>query len=78
MKEIFTEKNIKILSKEKFIYKCDCSKKRFAQILATLPVGDIEEMIAQDHGAQAICHFCGNKYNFSEEELKEIVQRSKA
>ncbi|MCP0886822.1 Hsp33 family molecular chaperone HslO [Ligilactobacillus sp. WILCCON 0076] len=78
LKEIFTEKNIKFLSKEKFIYKCDCSKKRFAQILATLPVGDIEEMIAQDHGAQAICHFCGNKYNFSEEELKEIVQRSKA
>lgn len=78
LKEIFTEKNIKFLSKEKFIYKCDCSKKRFAQILATLPVGDIEEMIAQDHGAQAICHFCSNKYNFSEEELKEIVQRSKA
>ena len=37
-------------------------------------------MIKEDHGAEAVCHFCGNKYQYSESELEfirnnEIVQK---
>lgn len=30
-------------------------------------------MIKEDHGAEAICHFCGNKYNYSEVELEDLL-----
>ena len=54
-------------------YKCDCSKDRFEKALASLSKDDLQEMIDNDHGAEAVCRFCGHKYHFSEEELKYLV-----
>lgn len=56
-------------------FKCDCSKERFAKSLATLSRKDINEMIEQNHGAEAVCKFCGNKYEYSEAELKDILAK---
>lgn len=57
-------------------YECDCSKERFAEALASLPKKDLEEMIEQDKGAEAVCHFCGKKYEFNEEELTKIMNEA--
>ena len=34
-------------------------------------------MIKEDHGAEAVCHFCGNKYHYSEGELQELLDTIK-
>jgi hypothetical protein len=34
-------------------------------------------MINEDHGAEAECHFCRNKYQFSEEELQQLLDNIK-
>ena len=34
-------------------------------------------MIDEDHGATAVCHFCGDQYQFSERELEAVLSRSK-
>ncbi|MDU6962618.1 MAG: Hsp33 family molecular chaperone HslO, partial [Staphylococcus sp.] len=36
-----------------------------------------EDMIKEDHGAEAVCHFCGNKYHYSEGELQELLDTIK-
>lgn len=72
--EIFPKEEVKILDKMPVAYECDCSKDRFATALASLPKEDIQEMIDKDHGAEAVCHFCGSKYQFNEEELTKIMQ----
>ena len=54
-------------------FKCDCSKERFSKSLATLQKSELENMIKENHGAEAVCKFCGNKYQFSEADLKEII-----
>ena len=74
--KIFEEENLEILETKPVAYKCDCSKDRFAQALASLPVADVEEMIKEDHGATALCHFCNKEYHFSEDELREIVKNA--
>ena len=33
-------------------------------------------MIEQDKGAEAVCHFCGKKYEFNEEELTKIMNEA--
>lgn len=71
------KENVKILEKMPVAFKCDCSKARFAKGLASLPKKDIEEMIEKNHGAEAVCRFCGKKYEFSEEELKAIAAKAK-
>ena len=40
-------------------------------------VKDVNEMIAEDHGATAVCHFCGNEYHFDEAELAEIAAQAR-
>lgn len=75
---LFPDQEIKILDKMPVAFKCDCSKERFAKALASIPRSDMEQMIAEDHHAQAVCHFCGNKYEYSETDLKKILLQMKA
>ncbi|AKP67054.1 Hsp33 family molecular chaperone HslO [Companilactobacillus ginsenosidimutans] len=67
----------KILSSQPIQFKCDCSKDRFSKSLATLSDKELQEMIDENHGAEAVCKFCGNKYQFSEQELTEIIADKK-
>lgn len=55
-------------------FKCDCSKEKFASAIITLGAEQIQELIDQDHGAEAVCAFCNNKYTYSEENLYELKQ----
>ena len=65
----------KILEKDEVAFKCDCSKEKYGKILATMKKSQIEAMINEDHGAELTCSFCGNKYHYSEEELKNILTK---
>lgn len=68
----------KLLEKDPVAFKCNCSKKRYAAMLETLKTSDLLAMINEDHGAELTCNFCGNKYHYSEDELKAILQKKKA
>ena len=65
----------KIFDPEEVAYKCDCSKEKYAKILETLKSSQLKEMIEKDHGAELTCNFCGNKYHYSEDELKNILAK---
>ena len=41
--------------------------------MTTLSDQEIQEMIEEDHGAEVTCQFCNTTYQFTEEELKEIL-----
>ena len=53
-------------------YKCDCSKERFADGLASIGKNELDEIIAEDGQANTKCHFCNKNYHFSKEELENI------
>lgn len=72
---IFKGKELKVLDKMPVKYECNCSKERFAHALASVKKSDLEEMINRDHGAEAVCQFCGKKYEFSEDELKAMLAK---
>ena len=69
--------DVKVLDKMPVKFECDCTKERFAEALMALPKHEIQAMIDEDHGATAVCHFCGNQYQFSERELAAVLSRSK-
>ena len=64
--------NYKLLEEMAVSFKCDCSKERFAGALVTLGKDEIQQMIDEDNGAEAVCHFCRSKYQFTAEELKAL------
>ncbi len=75
---LFKEERIKIVQKMPVGFKCDCSKDRFTQSLASIQPAALQEMIDEDHGAEAVCHFCGTKYQFSEDDLRAILTEAQA
>ncbi|GAK47333.1 Hsp33-like chaperonin [Secundilactobacillus oryzae JCM 18671] len=74
---IFSEDRIKILDKQPVAFKCDCSKDRFAKALSSVNPAQLQEIIDEDHHAETVCRFCGKKYDFSEAELKQLLEESK-
>lgn len=66
------KENVEILEKEAVQFYCDCSKERFSSALVTLGSDELTAMIEEDEGAEAVCHFCGEKYHYSASELESI------
>lgn len=59
------------------IWKCDCSKERFAEGLASIGEVELEKIIEEDGKANTKCQFCQKEYDFSKEELEEIRNQLK-
>ena len=74
LNEILGAESVKILDKMPVSYHCDCSRERFLGVLTSLPTDQLQEMADEDHGAEAVCHFCGKKYQFAEDELRKIIK----
>lgn len=66
-----------VVETRKVSFKCSCSKDNFSKALLTLGKKDLEEIVNEDHHIEAVCHYCGEKYNFDEEELTEIIKSIK-
>ena len=53
---------------------CNCSKERVSKALATIKDDDIQEMIDDGEDIEVKCFFCNSAYNFTTEDLKEILE----
>ncbi|KAF1304192.1 Hsp33 family molecular chaperone HslO [Candidatus Enterococcus willemsii] len=70
---IFEGDSIMILEDAPVRFHCECSKEKFSTAIITLGTSEIQAMIEEDHGAEAVCSFCGNKYHFDEDELQGLI-----
>lgn len=53
-------------------YKCDCSRKRTERILISLGAKELSDIAAEKKDTHVCCHFCGNEYVFSPEEILHL------
>ncbi|AMB99162.1 molecular chaperone Hsp33 [Aerococcus urinaehominis] len=74
--QLLGEDNVQLLEESPVSFHCECSKERFAAGLATLNSQDIQDMIDEDGGAEAVCHFCNEKYFYDEADLKAIMDEA--
>lgn len=56
---------------------CNCSKERVERVVASIGAKDIQEMIDEGKDIEVKCHFCNTAYNYSVDELKSILKRSR-
>ncbi|HDP5893508.1 TPA: Hsp33 family molecular chaperone HslO [Staphylococcus aureus] len=74
LNEILGEDHVQILEKMPVQFECNCSHEKFLNAIKGLGEAEIQNMIKEDHGAEAVCHFCGNKYKYTEEELNVLLE----
>ena len=51
-------------------YKCDCSKERMKEGLASIGKEELEDILKTEGKIEVVCHFCNKKYEFTEAELR--------
>ncbi|WP_413527561.1 Hsp33 family molecular chaperone HslO [Marinilactibacillus psychrotolerans] len=68
--------NYQLLETTPVQFKCDCSKERFGDAIISLGVDEIQNMIDEDHGAEAVCHFCRTKYQYTENDLEKLKEEA--
>jgi molecular chaperone Hsp33 len=59
-------------------FDCGCSHDRVLGALKLLGVDELLDMIEKDKQAEATCHFCGEVYNATEDQLIELVESLRA
>lgn len=74
-KDITGDVNIKIIEEDIVpVYKCDCNKDKFKNGLITIGKEELQNLINTQGNIETVCHFCNKKYNFSKEELEELLK----
>ncbi len=54
---------------------CRCNRDRFKNALALVNLEELEDM--KDDGQELVCHYCGEKYQVSREEIRQIISDAK-
>lgn len=54
-------------------FHCGCSFDRVMGALKMLGEAELQDMIEKDNGAEATCHFCGEVYQASSDELAQLI-----
>lgn len=75
MKGLLGTEELNIL--EKCLFNSNVTvQRKFAEAIIALGAEEIQAMIDEDHGAEAVCSFCNNKYKYSEEELDGLKKEA--
>ena len=64
--------HFKILETVPLAFECNCNKEKFIPGLTALGHEELDAMIKEDKGAEAVCHFCRQTYSFTAEELEGL------
>ncbi|WP_163470138.1 Hsp33 family molecular chaperone HslO [Fusobacterium sp. IOR10] len=63
-----------ILESKEVKYFCNCNKEKYYKGLIALGKEELEKVLTETNGkVETECHFCGKKYEFSREDLKEFL-----
>ena len=69
--------DFKILEKTPVGFNCGCSRERMAKAVISLGEKEIQEMIDDGEPIELNCQFCKGSYEFSIDELKEMLKSAK-
>lgn len=62
-----------ILEEREVVYRCDCSKERTLRAILSLGREELAALAEKKESTEVCCHFCGDRYVFSPEELKALL-----
>jgi molecular chaperone Hsp33 len=59
-------------------YKCDCNREKFKLGIKSLGLTELTALLREEMGdIETVCHFCGEKYTFSHEEVEKLLDELK-
>ncbi len=77
LKELLGDFGVEFLERTEAVFSCNCSKERVEKAIVSLGRKDLNEMVQEGKPIEVKCHFCNTAYEFTTEDLKRIIKRSK-
>ena len=68
---------VEITDRSDCSFACNCSRQRVEKALISIGRRELDDMIKDDKPIEVKCDFCGKKYTFATEELKQLRERSR-
>lgn len=59
-------------------FSCKCTRDRMLGALKLLGIDELKDMIEVDDGAEAVCHFCNEKYRANSHQLQGLIEELEA
>lgn len=75
--ELLGEFGLEILDQMDTAFSCNCSKERVEKAIVSIGRKELNEMVQEGKPIEVKCHFCSTAYEFTVEDLKRIIKRSK-
>lgn len=72
LEEMFDD--IHLLEAKEIAFHCDCDRAKMKRVLTTLSKEERKAMMEEDHGCEITCNFCNERYQFSEQELRNLEE----
>lgn len=77
LEDLLGEFGLEFLEETEARFRCNCSKERVEKVIASVGRKDLNEMIQDGKPIEVKCHFCNTAYEYTVEDLKKIMRRSK-
>jgi molecular chaperone Hsp33 len=77
LEHILGDFGLELMDKLPTAFECNCSKERVEKAIISIGQKEINEMIEEEKPIEANCHFCNTHYEFTVEELKDLLSKSK-
>ena len=71
---LYHEEQVRLFPSQAVSFHCRCSRERCRDSLLTLPVGDLQEMRAEEGETTITCDFCSERYHFDDQALELLIQ----
>ena len=68
---------MEFLERTDLSFSCSCSKERVEKAIVSIGRKELNEMVQEGKPIEVKCHFCNTAYEFTVEELEEILEKCK-
>lgn len=77
LEHILGEFHVTVLDRMETRFFCNCDKKRVEKALVSIGKKELQEMVDEGKTIEVNCHFCGKDYEFTVEELKDLLVQAR-
>ena len=74
LRQVLSGFELEVLESSPVEYRCYCTRDRVSRALISMGREELEDMIEEQHGAELTCQFCDRVYQYSEEDLRQLLR----
>ena len=74
--KVLADFEFEVINEQEVEFNCKCNQDRIEEIMLGLGEEELRETLEQEGQVEIRCQFCGRKYQFAQEEVKEILAQA--